>query len=63
VQGLFSFEAERIAIENGCTTPTGVRPTAYLMEQAETQALYDIACTNGHLSVGCQYQYCELLGR
>jgi hypothetical protein len=60
-QGRFSFEAERIAMENGCTTPSGVRPTAYLVEHGEALDVYDIACASGHMSVGCQFQFCELM--
>ena len=61
VQGRFSFEAERLAMENGCTTPDGVRPVAYLVSHEETQDVYDVVCGSTHMGVGCQFQYCELL--
>lgn len=61
VQGRFSFEAERLAIEHGCVTPDGVRPVAYLTEQTETREIYSVSCVSTTISVGCQFQYCERL--
>lgn len=63
IQGPYSFEAERIAMERGCTTRDGVRPTAYLVQRADALQVYDIACQEATIRVGCQFEYCQTLGR
>jgi hypothetical protein len=63
-QGPLSFEAERIAMANGCTTPDGIRPTAFLVERGdEGLQVYDVACWQQHMRVDCQFEYCELTTR
>ncbi len=59
-QGIFSFEAERLAMQNGCTTPSGIRPVANLIEEFDTLQTYAIACQQGNMSVRCENDVCEL---
>lgn len=60
-QGTFSFEAEKLALENGCTTRDGVRPSSFLVEQNETFEIYEVSCETNRMIVGCQFQYCQLM--
>jgi len=59
-QGPFSFEAEKLALQQGCTTSTGIRPVALLVNESEAGGLYTVACINGSLSIRCEHQICEL---
>lgn len=59
-QGLFSFEAEKLAIQQGCTTPGGIRPTAYLVKESTMLEIYSIDCQQGKMRVRCMNQICEL---
>ena len=59
-QGLLSFEAERAAIQRGCTTANGVRPVGLLLGETNDIGIYDVACQQGHMTVRCEYQYCQV---
>jgi hypothetical protein len=63
VQGPLSFEAERIAMAHGCSTPDGVRPVGFLVRQEASLQVYDVGCGPQHIRVNCQFEYCELVGR
>lgn len=63
VQGQFSYEAERIAMQRGCVTRDGVRPTAFLIQQSGSLQVYDVACLDQHVRVSCQFEYCQPVGR
>lgn len=59
VQGPYSYEAERIAMQRGCATRDGVRPTAYLVQRSDSLQVYDIACLERHVRVNCRFEYCQ----
>jgi hypothetical protein len=63
VQGPLSFEAERIAMAHGCSTPDGVRPVGFLVRQEVSLEVYEVSCGPQHMRVNCQFEYCELVGR
>ena len=59
-QGLLSFEAERLAIQQGCTTANGIRPVALLVRESNNLGIYDVACQQGQMTIRCEYQNCEI---
>jgi len=59
-QGLFSFEAEKLAMQKGCTTATNIRPVALLVEETNGIGFYEVDCLQGGMSISCEYQNCEL---
>lgn len=61
-QGPYSYEAERIAMQQGCTTRDGVRPTAYLVQRSDSLQVYDIACLERRVRVSCRFEYCQPVG-
>jgi hypothetical protein len=62
VQGPYSYEAERIAMQQGCTTRDGVRPAAYLVQRSDSLQVYDIACLERRVRVSCRFEYCQPVG-
>lgn len=59
-QGIFSFEAERVAMQNGCTTRDGVRPAGFLVRQGENAQIYEVECGRTRMQVRCQFEDCRL---
>jgi len=58
-QGLLSFEAERLAMQAGCSTANGVRPVALLVKGTNYYGIYDVMCQQEHMIFRCEDINCQ----
>ncbi len=57
-RGKFEFEAERAAIDAGCRTADGARPTATLIDAGVEFEAFDVACSGRTMKVRCEALVC-----
>lgn len=51
--GKYSYEAEKMAIANGCVTSNGQRPAAVLSNESQVPEIFNIFCRGGVMKIKC----------